>query len=256
MCRLGFFVVLLALVSSASGDLRILMVGDSLSTGFPHQDGDDFQKHLLEARHEISFVQGSGTISDSGQPLVGGDGAIISADPAKNVWGWRPAILGKGGALEKVPETSSPTDLVIMLGTNHLIELGTAGGKRSYTPKDPDDYSKGGAYQIGDDTFEVPDLIKRVYAGLIATLQRKFPRTRLHVLALPPLQTRQVSASARASVESFNRRLKDWLEAESSPFIHFHDPEWTEAHVHKDGIHLSESGNRTLGRYLAMALPK
>ena len=80
-----------------------MIIGDSLSSGFPHHDSKDYQQHILKARPNVLFVGGENA-SDNGHPLIGGDGSVITREPNKVIWGWTPAVAGNGGALSKYRE--------------------------------------------------------------------------------------------------------------------------------------------------------
>lgn len=236
----------------------VMIIGDSLSAGFPHDDSKDYQQHILKARPGVVFVGGE-KYSDNGHALVGGDGAVITGEPDKVVWSWKPAVAGKGGALSKLGDNVSPKHIFILLGTNHLTELGNPDEDHSFDPKVSRDHSQGGVYEIEDRNVEVPDLIEELYESLLVELDEKFSKAKIHAIAVPPIEDSAVSREARQGVKTFNARLKAWVEkrkGKNGNTYAFIDPKWRKRDLFKDGVHLADSGNERVGKAIAAAIGK
>ena len=148
--------LLYVLITTASAQ-TLLTIGDSITSGFPH-DAVGYQSKINDVLDPDPtyvggqlgdpFVMGAGTI-----PIVGGDGYFISKAPV--VGGPEgSAVFSNDGMLEAVNNGSgiaAPEYIVVLGGVNDLIQLiSPSGGLDSFSPSIAGDFTSSGTFTDDD----------------------------------------------------------------------------------------------------------
>ncbi len=255
-------------LSNLQGASTVLAIGDSLTSGFPHEGGapfDDYQEYVISSRPGTTFVTGGNGTSDNGHSFVGGDGRVITPGPDQSVWSGK---TGLDSDFSSYSGTSSPDFVFVLVGTNNLLELGNPDDNPNptpddtFTPTNSSDYSLGGTYFNGDTNFAVPDLVTTQYDDLLTDIDAALSNSAIYVVAIPPITDASTHIDARNSVGPFNTRLNTLVSGKTSAgsnTFHFLDPGFTTSDLRADGTHMvnggSGLGNEKLGNAIASVLP-
>ncbi len=264
--------LLYVLITTASAQ-TLLTIGDSITSGFPH-DAVGYQSKLNDVLDPDPtyvggqlgdpFVMGAGTI-----PIVGGDGYFISKAPV--VGGPEvSAVFSNDGMLEAVNNVSgiaAPEYIVVLGGVNDLLQLiSPSGGLDSFSPSIAGDFTSSGTFTDDDGVnpsvdYPVDSLIFR-YEALLDSLAAAYPTaSEIICLPIPPIDpagsfvTRHLTSAEAwvlaTNVVAFNLQLFD--SSGPSGLVHtkgdrfsFVDPALLATDI-LDGLHPTAGGHEKIG---------
>lgn len=156
-------VALLALVlpMPTHADITLMTIGDSITSGFPHNDGiSGFQEPLGAALNVPVMYLGDQTNPETGTAIVGGDGYVIKRQTA--VFSTPGADRALSDALPAL--TESPDWVVVLVGVNDFMRLIAPSSGNSFTPSIEGDYTSTGTFSLNGSPIAVDSMIDR-YAG-------------------------------------------------------------------------------------------